>query len=533
MKSPKPAEPLTVQAVESGPELDRIVSEFLSESRENLDQIDRELNELGKSKSSDDLLPSVFRAFHSIKGASGFLEFTKVERLMHAAEGVLTGIRDGRLLLGPAVSAALHDVVDCVRDILETVAATGQEGDGDCAEVLRKLRRVEQTEHAGAAVGMSGDNGRGAFAFLSEAAGEDSGKPIGQLLIERAGVSPAAVQAAREQQRQGDLRTLGQILVSEGVVTPVAAREIAEYQQEARAASVGESSVRVEIILLDKIVNMAEDTAYFANQLAKLARERRDDGMTSITQQLLRGAIQLHHEAMNTRVQPFGTVEPLLSRLVADLSRLSGKHVRLEVKGRKIAVDRVVLAAIKDPLLHLVRNAVDHGIEAPQGRLIAGKPSEGRVQVTAARSDSLVVVEVSDDGAGIDLDRVREKAVAQGLISRNRGEHLSDAEIVELVFLPGFTTAPSLSHISGRGVGMDIVKTKLEKIGGTVELLSRKGLGTTVRLTIPLAKSFFARDVTGLQSIDPSQGTTGKAVALSEPSAEFRNLIEIGQGSGC
>ena len=477
---------------------DDIVDEFLSETRENLDQIDLELNELVNFASTRDLLPSIFRRLHSIKGASGFLAFARVERLVHAGESILTGVREGRLPLSSALIAALREVIYCIRDILETIESTRREPDGTDAELLHKLSHLQQPQLTVTAAGTTSPRSTLApLRYHPNAASEDSLKPIGQLMVERAGVSSAAVQEARKLQRQGDLRSLGEILVSEGAVTPAAAREIAEYQQDARATSVGESSVRVEVRLLDKLLNLADDLVHSASQLVESASSERHPETGGAAQQPLRVAKQLQSAVVNTRVQPFATVEPLLTRLVADLSRLSGKNVRLEMKGREIEVDRVALTAIKDPLLHLVRNAVDHGIEPRQERLSAGKPTEGRITVSAARSVGLVIVEVADDGAGVDLERVRAKAAAQGLVTRDTMDLISDSDIARLVFLPGFTTARFVSHVSGRGVGMDIVKTKLEKIGGTVELMTEKGKGTIVKLGIPIAWSSLACSKTG------------------------------------
>jgi len=487
MKNLKPIEAIGSQRSDLRPEADAIVNEFLSESRELLDQIECELYEFAGSGSGNELLSSIFRNLHSIKGASGFLGFAKIERITHAAEDMLSGIRDGSLALGPEVMATIHETVDSIQSILDSIEATGREASDDDVELLNNLRRLKSRDATRSAPGSAScENSPAASEGDREGAVEDYAKPIGQLLIERAGVSPAAVQAARDLQRLGDLRTIGEILVSEGVVTPVAAREIVELQQEARAAGIKDTSVRVEVKLLDKIVRLAENVERSAGQLARLVERGDDPAVGRTSQQILRVATRLHREAMTTRVQPLAVVEAPLVRLVEDLSRLSGKHVRLEWNGTNIRIDRVVLAALKDPLLHLVRNAVDHGIEPPQERVLAGKPMEGRITIRATCLDSQVVVEVSDDGAGIDLMRVRQKAVERGVIPSNRIAATSDAEVANLVFLPGLTTARTVSHISGRGVGMDIVRTKVEKIGGSVTLSTRKGFGTTVRLAVPL-----------------------------------------------
>jgi two-component system, chemotaxis family, sensor kinase CheA len=493
MKSREQIEEAQYDRYNPGAPWDDIVDEFVIETRENLDHIALKLDELENLASASELLSGIFRSLHSIKGASGFLAFARVERLSHAGESALAAVREGRLPLTSALVAALREVVDCIREIIETTGTTGREIDGTDAELLCRLSQFQEPDPVEQAVGTkSSKNVLAPPTYNPDATDEDSIKPIGQLLVERAGVSPDAVQAARTLQRQGDLRTLGEILVSNGVVTPAAAREIAEYQQEARATRITESSVRVEVELLDKLVNLTEGLFYSAGRLVESAGSECDCEKGQVIHQTLRVATQLHNVAMNIRVQSFATVEPVLMRLVADLSSLSGKRVRLEIMGRETDVDRVALSAIKDPLLHLVRNAVDHGIEPPQERLSVGKPMEGRITVRAARSADLVIVEVADDGAGIDLESVRAKAAAEGLVTRDTADVISDSDIIRLVFLPGFTTARFVSRISGRGVGMDIVKTKLEKIGGTVELLTQRGRGTTVTLRIPIVRPSLA-----------------------------------------
>lgn len=485
MKNPNAVETLDSQDFSAVAERDEIVSEFLNESLENLVQLDRELNELGLNSPAE-VLASSFRTFHTIKGASGFLGFRRLERLTHSGESLLTGLREGKLVLSPAIGAALHEIVGCIREILETIGATGLEGGDDDTELLSKIDKFQRLDHSAAAASDANDADNWVADRSNSAADEDSAKPIGQLLVERAGVSPADVQAARELQCNGDLRTIGEILVSQGVVTSSATREIVEYQQEARAISVADTFVRVEMALLDRLVRLAEEVIHSSNRIVELAGRAHNPELDDVSQRLLRDATQLHDDAIKTRVQPVGSLGAMLNRLVQDLTRLSGKHVRLELNGGEIEVDRVVLNTIKDPLMHLVRNSVDHGIETPRERLAAGKPLEGRITVNATCSNGEFGVAVSDDGAGIDLDRVKQKALEQGAIPSDRIDTISENEIAACVFLPGFTTARTVSHISGRGVGMDIVKTKVEKIGGKVHLLTGKGTGTTVRLAIPL-----------------------------------------------
>lgn len=472
-------------------ELDDVVSEFLVETRESLDQFDRDVIGLESSSSPRDALASIFRVIHSIKGASGFLAFGRLEGIAHAAEGLLSRMRDGSLLPNAVIASALLEMADCIRSVMANIEATGQEGDVDWQPLIR---RIESLQEPAVSSNNAVANAAAEDVFVYGTSGDlsqsDGAKPIGQLLIERAGVDPAAVAAARELQRSGDLRTLGEILVSQGRVSPRLARSVVEYQQEARTATTVDARVRVDVARLDKMMNLVDALGRVRDDIVQLSQRLNSPEFSTAAQRLDRIAVQLRRESKQACMQPIGALWGRLPRLVRDLALANGKRVVLNLEGREIELDRLILEAIKDPLLHLVRNAIDHGIEAPLQRRSGGKRPDGCLTVRARHRGDEVRIEVADDGAGIDPERVKGKALAQGFLGEKEASRLSERQIVNLIFLPGLTTAKRVTNISGRGVGMDVVKTNVEGIGGSVEVKTDLGKGTKVTLRIPARSEF-------------------------------------------
>ncbi|MDB5307100.1 MAG: CheA signal transduction histidine kinase, partial [Gemmataceae bacterium] len=251
-------------------------------------------------------------------------------------------------------------------------------------------------------------------------------------------------------------------------------------------AGAAESNVRVDVGLLDKLMNLVGELVLTRNQILQYAPIQKDAGFLNTAQRLNLITTELQEGVMKTRMQPIGTVWNRFPRVVRDLAAVCGKQVRVEMEGQTTELDRTIIEAIKDPLTHIVRNSVDHGIEPPDARIAAGKPAEGRLHLRAFHEGGQVNIEITDDGDGIRPDRVRAKAVSRGLVDPDRAARMTDAELCQLIFLPGFSTAETVTNVSGRGVGMDVVKTNIEKIGGAVDLHSRPGEGTTLRIKIPL-----------------------------------------------
>jgi two-component system chemotaxis sensor kinase CheA len=504
--------------------MDEIVAEFLVESHENLDQLDRDLLALEQNPDSRELLASIFRTIHTIKGTSGFLAFHRLEQLTHVGENLLSRLRDGRIHLTDDRASALLGMVDAVRGLLQSIEATGVEGDVDLSGLVGTLsdlledvqaeaepadevaaasaEALEQPGQADVAEDTQGQpakkTARKAGAKASKrtpvppvgvgqppAAPTPAAPPIGEVLVQAGQTTPDAVQIARMEQGLGDNRPIGAILVDHGSTTPAAVEGALETQER---RSVVESSVRVDVELLDTLMRMVGELVLARNQLVSHMEENdnKDTSLTRSAQRLSLVTSELQEQVMKTRMQPVDSVWSKLPRVVRDLARQCGRQVRLEMEGRDTELDRSVLEAIKDPLTHLVRNAVDHGIEPPDVRVANGKPAEGMLKLRAYHEAGQVHLEIIDDGGGINTDRVAQKALEKGLITQAQLSQMTARDISQLIFLPGFSTAGEITNVSGRGVGMDVVKTRIEAIGGSVDVGSKLGQGTILRLTIPL-----------------------------------------------
>lgn len=399
---------------------DELVHEFLVESHENLERLDRELVELERDPGSVELLSSVFRTIHTIKGTCGFLGFSKLEAVAHRGESLLSRLRDGTLTLTPEITSALLGLVDAVRQVLDCIEHDGSEGDVDYARLLEALSALQQD-------------------------------------------APVA---------------------APGLEAPALAESPATAETRTTAASDG--SIRVDVHVLDSLMNLVGELVLARNQILQRLRTGDSAGLASACQSLDLISGELQEGIMRTRMQPIENVWSRFPRLVRDLAVACGKQVRLEMEGQHTELDRALIETIRDPLTHIVRNAVDHGIEAPDVRAAAGKPREGRLFLGAFHEGGLVNVEITDDGAGIEPERIRAKALARGFVTEEQAGRLSEGELLALIFQPGFSTAEQVTNVSGRGVGMDVVKRNIEKIGGAVDVRSRSGHGSSFRIKIPL-----------------------------------------------
>jgi two-component system chemotaxis sensor kinase CheA len=403
-------------------DMDEIVQEFLVESHENLDQLDRDLVELERQPGSRELLASIFRTIHTIKGTSGFLAFEKLESVTHVGENLLARLRDGKLSMSAATTDVLLQMVDTVRDLLAAIERGGTEGDVVVAAVVDTITAVLE-----------------------------------------GGEAPAPVAG------------------------PVGGLDRLD-QPELGRRTVADASIRVDVDLLDTLMRLVGELVLTRNQIVRqtLGRDGVGQDLVRSSQRLNLIATELQEGVMRTRMQPIDHLWSKLPRVVRDLGTQCGKQVRLAMTGKETELDRSLLEAVKDPLTHLVRNAVDHGLESPAERAAAGKPPEGLLTLRAYHEGGQVVVEVCDDGAGIDADEVAAKALDKGLCTAGQLARLAPSDLLQLVFLPGVSTAAAVTNVSGRGVGMDVVKTNIESIGGTIEVESVVGRGTTCRLRIPL-----------------------------------------------
>jgi len=456
---------------------DDIVKEFLVESYENLDRLDRDLITLEKSPNDREVLGSIFRTIHTIKGTSGFLDFDKLGAVAHVGENLLGQLRDGELRLNLEITTALLATVDAVRQMLSSIEATGAEGERDDRALIARLTMLQQQQ-------------------VSEAPAAPEGAAAAELMDRAAAareLKEAAVAAGKTQSMPAPpIETAAEPAspASAPRVPPDGAGQSRQAQPapapNAHGQSASDRTIRLDVALLDQLMNLVGELVLARNQILQFANRTEESGLLATSQRLNLITSELQEGVMKTRMQPIGNIWNKLPRTVRDLALDCGKRVRVEMEGEETELDKTLIEAIKDPLTHLVRNSVDHGIERPEVRQAAGKPPEGRLSLRAFHEGGQVNIEISDDGAGLDQERIRHKAVEKKLISAEQAARMSDREIVNLVFLPGFSTVETVTNVSGRGVGMDVVKTHIERIGGTVDLQSKRGQGVLVRMKIPL-----------------------------------------------
>ena len=415
-----------------------VIREFLVESHENLSRLDQELIELEKRPKDGQLLASIFRTIHTIKGTCGFFGFSTLEKITHQAENLLSQLRDGQRDVNPSVVTLILDTVDAIRKVLASIEADQGEGPDRFETLIERLRVAAQSEP-----GLEGGHAPAAASAPPTASPDDN--------------------------------------------APTERPEGAKPEEDAgKPSAVADSNIRVGVVLLDKLMDLVGELVLTRNQILQFNTEREDAALNATSQRLNLITTELQEGVMKTRMQPIGNVWNKLPRVVRDMAVALGKQIRLEMDGTETELDRTIIEAIKDPLVHLVRNSCDHGIEPPEVRQRAGKAPQGTLTLRAYHEGGQVNIEIGDDGAGIDVLRVKQKAVEQGLLTPEHAQKLSDREALNLIFQPGFSTAHVVTNVSGRGVGMDVVKSNIEKIGGIVDIFSRPGEGTTVKLKIPL-----------------------------------------------
>ena len=421
-------------------ENDDIVREFVIESTENLDSLDQDLLALESGTGAAETVQRVFRTIHTVKGTCGFLGFGRLEALSHAGETLLVRMREGAIEPTRPVVDGLLEMVDAIRRIIATIDRTGGEGDDDFTALAAELTALAAPALGGAAPPPPGT----------------------------AGIDPPAETRAEAAPTVDAWEPLGR-----------------DPEANARPGA-ADTTIRVDVVLLDRLMNLVGELVLARNQVLQFAAASRDAGFVGASQRLNLITTELQESVMKTRMQPIGTIWNKLPRAVRDLAALCNKKAVLEMEGSETDLDKTILEAIKDPLTHMLRNALDHGLEGAADRQKAGKPETGTIRLRAYHEGGQVNIEMTDDGAGINVERVKKRAVERGLILAEAAARLSEREAIALIFEPGFSTAEQVSSVSGRGVGMDVVRSNIERIGGSVDVRSTFGRGTTIRIKIPL-----------------------------------------------
>jgi two-component system chemotaxis sensor kinase CheA len=464
-------------------ELPEEVVEFLVESNENLDRLDQDLLALESNPTDKERLSSIFRTIHTIKGTCGFLGFEKLESVTHVGENLLSKLRDGAFVLNPTLTDALLAMVDAVREMLASIEVSANDGNGDYSALVAKLSDLSAN---------GGQLSQGTNDAEPPASDVTTIAPNPQVFVKTESSSSVTTSSEAAEEFEEDAASVASAPTPEPTSVapevPVKASDTPEAPAAVGEAKSGvsDSSIRVDVSLLDRLMDLVGELVLARNQILQFTAAESSSALISTTQRLNLITSELQESVMKTRMQPIGNVLTKLPRVVRDLARSCNKSVRLELEGKETELDRTIIEAIKDPLTHLIRNGVDHAIETPEVRQKVGKPSEGVLVISAYHEGGYVNIEIRDDGAGIDPEKIRKKAVEKGVMAADVVAKLGDRDVINLIFAPGFSTAEKITNVSGRGVGMDVVKTNIERIGGSIEVGSTVGEGTTFRIRIPL-----------------------------------------------
>lgn len=446
---------------------EEFIAEFLIEASENLDQLDQDLVALEKQPDNPDRLGSIFRTVHTIKGTCGFFGFTKLSTVSHHGEHLLGLLRDGKLQFNKHLASLLLELVDAIRVFLSSIESTGTEGDVAFPELCQQLDAAcVLTDTA-----------------ISDQVKEPTSSPTTDVEQGTHDIEDTSLNAAPT--LKTEVASLADVTLPEtDSLDRAPLTKTESINENIRSANSLDATIRVDVQLLDTIVDLVGELVLARNQLRTTVTD--EPSLLDAVNRIHTVTGELQEVAMKTRMASIEQLFNKFPRIVRDVATACGKEVSLHVDGADTELDRTLIEKIRDPLTHLIRNAVDHGIEPVHTRNAAAKPSSGQISLRAFQESGQVTIEVSDDGAGISVDAVRKKAVESGLVTNDAAHDMSDERIFQFIFEPGFSTAHAVTNISGRGVGMDVVRTNIESIGGTIDISSQRGIGTVVRVRIPL-----------------------------------------------
>ncbi len=555
--------------------MDDLLSEFITETSESINEVDMQLVEFEKDPQNEAILGNIFRLVHTVKGTCGFLGLPRLESVAHAGENVLDKYRDGALSVTPDGVSLVLKCIDTIRSLVEELAESGSEPDGDDAELIAQLNALaggegapspklsaedtalpatpaattsaegfpvaaellaEYEEVSGGAAGAPTTSDEGfpvaaellaEYEEVSGGGGDDSapktsdeGFPIAAELLAEYEQATGGSSMTPEEEAAAEIAANAEM---EAMLAEADAAEAAEAADAAQAAETAQAlaaaasvpaktepkkteaakpatkeavavqaSLRVNVDVLENLMTMVSEMVLTRNQLLQMIRGNEDSEFTVPIQRLSHITTDLQEGVMKTRMQPIGNAWSKLPRIVRDLALETGKKIDLQMLGAETELDRQVLDLIKDPLTHMVRNSADHGLENPADRQAAGKREMGTITLNAYHEGGHIIIQIEDDGKGLNMERIRTKCIENDLCSEAELEGMSDQQIQQFIFKAGFSTAEKVTSVSGRGVGMDVVRTNIEKIGGTIELKSEEGKGSTFTIKIPLTLAIVA-----------------------------------------
>ncbi|SDN72938.1 hybrid sensor histidine kinase/response regulator [Afipia sp. GAS231] len=485
--------------------MDDLLREFLTETSESLDTVDNQLVRFEQDPTDAKILDNIFRLVHTIKGTCGFLGLPRLEALAHAGETLMGKFRDGMPVTAGAVTLILSSI-DRIKEILAGLEATETEPEGTDEDLIEKLHEMAEGKHAEAAVEAVPVVAAPPVAPAAPATSV-AGTLVEQVLerplrpgevslddLERAfretaievEPAPAPVVAAAPVAKAAAPAAAPEAAPEPRAKAKAVRKPVSAETDVQEADKIANQSIRVNVDTLEHLMTMVSELVLTRNQLLEISRRNEDTEFKVPLQRLSNVTAELQEGVMKTRMQPIGNAWQKLPRIVRDLSGELGKQIELEMHGADTELDRQVLDLIKDPLTHMVRNSADHGLETPSERSAAGKPEQGTIRLSAYHEGGHIIICIADNGRGLNTERIKAKAVQNGLVSEADLEKMTEAQIHKFIFAPGFSTAAAVTSVSGRGVGMDVVRTNIDQIGGTIDIKSVAGEGSSVTIKIPL-----------------------------------------------
>ena len=492
---------------------------FIEEAKEHIESLEENLVKLEKEPYNQDLIQAIFRSFHTIKGSSGSMGFQQMTELAHLLENLLDRVRRGEVSVSSSLIDLLLQGVDFLKRMLEEITKKGQEPDWNMEEIfsaLQDFRGEKEKDDSGEywlTVKLASDcSMKGVRAYLVISRLQDSGievvntvPSLSDLEGENFGQSfdilvRTALPPEEVVKIVGSVAEIERVEVKEGEKEEK--NQIEEKEEKNTISPPGEQkittnlkkTVRVDVERLDSLLNLVGELVIDRTRLEDIIQRLKDyqelvqfrEILSDTTTHIGRVTNDLQMEIMKARMLPLAEVFNRFPRLIRDLARQSGKEIDFIIEGEETELDRSLLEEITDPLIHLLRNAVDHGIESREERINKGKPPQGKVILRAYQEENSVVIVVEDDGRGLDVEKIKDKVVGMGLVTPEEVSKMSEREIVDFIFYPGFSTSDEVTEVSGRGVGMDVVKRNIERVNGQVRVESQLGVGTTFYLRLPL-----------------------------------------------
>jgi two-component system chemotaxis sensor kinase CheA len=485
--------------------MDDLLREFLTETSESLDTVDNQLVRFEQDPNNAKILDNIFRLVHTIKGTCGFLGLPRLEALAHAGETLMGKFRDGMPVTAEAVTLILGSI-DRIKEILGGLEATEAEPEGNDQDLIVQLHQMVERGMAAMSASPPLQPADPAPAKPANTAANAEGSMTYQVLerelrpgevsldeLERAfretatEVAPPPAASPAPAKAEVSAPPAPKAEADQKVSKPAAKKAKTAVEVDAGDTDrVANQSIRVNVDTLEHLMTMVSELVLTRNQLLEISRRNEDTEFKVPLQRLSNVTAELQEGVMKTRMQPIGNAWQKLPRIVRDLSSELHKQIELEMHGADTELDRQVLDLIKDPLTHMVRNSADHGLETPAERAAAGKPEQGTIRLSAYHEGGHIIICIADNGRGLNTERIKAKAVSNGLVTEAELEKMTEAQIHKFIFAPGFSTAAAVTSVSGRGVGMDVVRTNIDQIGGTIDIKSVAGEGSSVTIKIPL-----------------------------------------------